>query len=206
MSHASWISQSDNMWGIDRSKPLRPQITSIVVCFALVVGGPALALVPLQQFPPLLSNRTMLVGALIGTIVGFAASFAIWREQRPPGIELAKELFVRAGLGFAMMALAAGLFGIVNGFATPVVAREVPVVGKRVDGGSYLVAARAWPGSSAVIELVAPYQVYAAVNAPVIPPGLAPQALDTMAGAGHVRLALGEGRLGLDWLLGVAPR
>ena len=202
MSQTSWLPDADDVWGLDRSKPLRPQIVSTVAALALLIGGPLLAVVWLDHVPPLVSDSTMTIGVLAGTAMGLAATFAIWRERRT-GAAFAVELFCRAGLGFGIAALVAGLLGIANGYATPVETYDAPVVGKHYDAGCYRVAMRAWPGSQSVVELPTSYRVYAGLNVPVIARGLAQGTLDDLPDADRVQLKIGEGRLGLVWLGGI---
>ena len=65
---------------------------------------------------------------------------------------------------------------------------------------TYYVAMRAWPPSRTVVELGAPRDVYDRLSVPLVAIDTPQADLDAMPDAGHVRLVLGEGRLGLEWL------
>jgi hypothetical protein len=71
------------------------------------------------------------------------------------------KLAFRAGFGLCMTGLL-GIFGIANGYDTPLVSREVPVVAKHQtlerdpSRRTNYVAVGAWPNSREVVELGAP--------------------------------------------------
>jgi hypothetical protein len=65
---------------------------------------------------------------------------------------------------------------------------------------TYYVAIRAWPPSRTVVELGAPRSVYDRLEVPVIAIDTPQQELDGMPDRAIVRLIVGRGRLGLQWL------
>jgi hypothetical protein len=115
----------------------------------------------------------------------------------------------RAGWALGVTFLLLGILGIANGYGTRLVVRDAPVVAKRQtlhrDPGqrTYYVATRPWPGSRKVVELDAGRATYDRLAVPVTDMNTPRQELDAMPDAGRVRLTLGEGRLGLEWLRGV---
>ena len=59
---------------------------------------------------------------------------------------------------------------------------------------------RAWPPSRTIVELGAPREVYDRLRVPITAIGTPQEELETMEDSGYVRLIIGEGRLGLEWL------
>jgi len=104
-----------------------------------------------------------------------------------------------------MTGLMLGLFGIANGYDTPLISRDVAVVAKHTTRHSdpanrtYYVAMRAWPPSRTIVELGAPREVYDRLSIPLTAIGTPQADLDAMPDSGFVRLIVGEGRLGLEW-------
>jgi hypothetical protein len=137
----------------------------------------------------------------------FLASFAMFgSESFPRGMPQSLKLQFRAGFGLCMTGLLLGLFGITNGYDTPLISRDVAVVAKHTTRHSdparrtYYVAMRAWPPSRTVVELGAPRDVYDRLSVPLVAIDTPQADLDAMPDAGHLRLVLGQGRLGLEWL------
>ena len=65
---------------------------------------------------------------------------------------------------------------------------------------TYYLAIRAWPDSRTVVELGAPRAVYDQLDVPLAAFETPQQVLDAMADAGYVKLTVGKGRFGLEWL------
>jgi hypothetical protein len=59
------------------------------------------------------------------------------------------------------------------------------------------------PPSLIVVEFAVPRSVYDRLDVPVTAMGTSQWDLDSMPNSGHVRLIIGEGCLGLEWLKGV---
>jgi hypothetical protein len=116
----------------------------------------------------------------------------------------------RLSLGLAATFWLLGITGIVNGYGMPVTNRPVTVVGKRQtrqrdpSRRAYYLAVRAWPSSPTVVELDSPAAVYEEVDVPVIDLDTPQSQLDAMPDSGTVSLAVGQGRLGLEWLSGIS--
>lgn len=108
------------------------------------------------------------------------------------------KLQFRAGYGLCMTFLLVGLFGIVNGYDTPLISRDVAVVAK-ANRNNY-VNMRAWPPSPAVVKLMASREVYGLLAVPRIDLDTPERDLEAMPDSGAVRLIVGEGRLGVEWL------
>jgi hypothetical protein len=108
-----------------------------------------------------------------------------------------------------MSFLLLGLFGIANGYDTPLISRDVAVVAKHTTRHNdpakrtYYVAVRAWPSSPAVVELGVPRDTYDRLHVPLTGIHTPQGDLDAMPDSGFVRLIVGEGRLGLQWFKGI---
>lgn len=196
-----------NLFGLDPSRPLWPQILSIIGQSAIIFGGPSIALVTINYYPFLIQDRTLYIGGLASIGFWFLASFAIsGNKDFPRGMPGVLKLQFRAGYSLCMTGLLLGLGGIANGYNTPLVSRDAAVVSKRPtlqrdpSRRTYYVAVRAWPDSRAVVELGAPREVYENMNVPITSKDTPQTVLDAMPDAGHVWLILGKGRFGLDWL------
>ena len=55
------------------------------------------------------------------------------------------------------------------------------------------------------MELGAPREVYDRIHVPITAISTQQQELEAMRDSGHVRLVVGEGRLGLEWLKSIEP-
>jgi hypothetical protein len=203
-----------NPFMLDPTRPLRPQVLANILCLLVILGGPALGLVTIAWFPPLLGDNAIYLGGAFGIAVAFVASFALIRHaDLAPGIPTWAELVFRAGWSLGVTFLLLGILGIANGYGTPFVTRDAPVVAKRQTlhrdpaRRTYYVATRPWPGSRTVVELSAGRATYDRLAVPVTDMNTPQEVLDAMPDAGRVRLTVGEGRLGLEWLrgIGVAP-
>ena len=157
-------------------------------------------------------DRTIYIGGVVGIVFWFLASFAIFGDKDfPRGMPQFLKLQFRAGYGLCMTFLLVGLFGIVNGYDTPLISRDVAVVAKHTTRHTdpakrtYYVAMRAWPPLPAVVELGAPRAVYDQLNVPRTEIDSPQEQLEAMPDRGSVRLIVGEGRLGLEWLKSIEP-
>jgi hypothetical protein len=203
----------DRLWrlGIDPRKPLAPQIASAVAQIAFILGGPAIGLVTIRYYPFLIRDRTIYIGGLTGVTVFALASVAIVRKTSlPPGMPPPMRLMFRLSLGMAATFWLLGISGIVNGYGMRVMNRQVMVVGKRQtrqhdpSRRAHYLAVRAWPSSPTVVELESPVAVYEQLDVPVIDVDTPQSRLDAMPDTGTVSLAVGQGRLGLEWMSGIS--
>jgi hypothetical protein len=62
---------------------------------------------------------------------------------------------------------------------------------------------RAWPDSSAVTEVDVPRSLYEQMDVPLVELDTPPQALAALPARARVRLMIGNGRLGVEWIKGV---
>ena len=193
--------------GFDPTKPMGPQVAVAAAQLAFIFGGPLVALVTINDYPFLIQDRTLYVGGLSSIALFSLATFALFgAESLPKGLSLTNALMFRAGCGLAMTGWLLGIGGIANGFGTPLFSREVAVVGKRHTlqhdpaNRAYYLAVRAWPHSDAVVELDAPRAIYDRLDVPLTDMHTPQSDLEAMPDVGRVRLVLGKGRLGLDWL------
>jgi hypothetical protein len=192
-----WWPKGSNKWGFNRRKPLTPQLIASAAQMAFIFGGPLVMLYMIPRWPPLAEDRVLVVIAVACMAFGFVASFVVIpRRTLPPRLPLAMNLMYRLGLGMCFAMLVFGVAGIANGYRTPVFVREVPVVAK---WGPY-VYARPWPGSRSVIAIDVSDSVYDGVEAPIAYIHEPEAELEAMPDAAQVRLVLGKGRLGFDWI------
>jgi hypothetical protein len=202
-----WRPQGRSPFALDPNKPRLPQIASAIGQFSIIFGGPAVGLVTIKYYPFLIEDRTLYIGGLASIVFWFLASFAMFgSESFPRGMPQLLKLQFRAGFGLCMTGLLLGLFGIANGYDTPLISRNVAVIAKHTTrerdpaNRTYYVAVRAWPSSRAVVELGASRGVYDQLRVPFTEIDTPQEALDAMPDAGQMRLIVGEGRLGLEWL------
>jgi hypothetical protein len=201
-----WRPGGRSPFALDPTKPRLPQIVSATVQGLIIFGGPLVGLVAIKHYPILIEDRTIYIGGLASIVFWFLASFAIFRKSYfPRGMPQLLRLQFRAGFGLCMTGLIIGVFGIANGYDTPLSGRDVPVVAKRTTRHSdpakraYYVIMRAWPDSRDVVELDAPRSVYNMLQVPVTSAKTPQEELDDMPDAAHVRLVVGQGRFGLEW-------
>jgi hypothetical protein len=213
------MSSTDQVWwrpggrspfALDPTKPRLPQIGSAIWQSLVVFGGPLIGLVAISHYPPLIADRTIYVGGLASIGFWFLASFVIWgNDDFPRGMPLHLKLVSRAGFGLCVTFLIVGIVGIANGYGTPLISRDVAVVAKHPtrqsdpDQRTYYVAMRAWPSSRAVVELHAPRKVYDRLRVPITAIDTPEAELEAMPDRAFVRLIVGQGRLGLEWLKGI---
>jgi hypothetical protein len=178
----------------------------------ITFGGPAIGLVTINHYPFLIEDRTLYGAGLASIVFWFLASFALYRKKYfPKGMPPLLKLPFRAGFGLCMSFLLLGAAGIVNGYGMPLASRDVAVVSKHTTRHSdpahrtYYLAIRAWPASAAIVELGAPREVYDRIRVPQTAIGTPLQELEAMRDSGYVRLVVGEGRLGLEWLKSIEP-
>ncbi len=202
-----WRPGGRSPFALDPDKPRLPQIISIVWQSLIIFGGPATGLVTINYYPFLIQDRTLYIGGLASVVFWFLASFALFgSEAFPRGMPQQLKLVFRAGFGLCISFLLLGLAGIANGYDTPLIARNVAVVAKHPTrhhdpaNRIYYVSARAWPSSRAVVDLDTPREVYERLRVPVTAIGTPQEDLEAMADSGSVRLILGQGRLGLEWI------
>lgn len=202
-----WRPGGRNPFSLDPNKARWPQIISLVGQLAIILGGPALGLVAINHYPFLIQDRTIYIGGLSTIVFWFLASFALFGDGSfPTGTPRPVRLVFRAGWGLCMTFLLLGIGGIANGYGTPLVSRDAAVVSKHQTRERdparrvYYVAIRAWPDSPTVVELGAPRDVYDRLKVPLTAIDTPQPVLDAMPDAGSVRLTVGEGRFGLEWL------
>jgi hypothetical protein len=198
-----WRPGGRSPFALDPTKPRLPQIGSMVGQFLIIFGGPAVGLVTIKHYPFLIEDRTLYIGGLASIVFWFLASFAMFgNESFPRGMPQFLKLQFRAGFGLCMSFLLLGLFGIANGYDTPLISSVAKHTTRHSDPAkrTYYVAVRAWPSSRAVVELGAPREVYDRLSVPLDAIGTPQADLNAMPDTGHVRLVLGQGRFGLEWL------
>ncbi len=213
MAHAHdvwWRPQGRSPFALDPTKPRAPQIISAIVQSGVIFGGPALGLVVIAHYSFLIEDRIIYFDGIASISFWFSLSFLMFSDESlPRGMPMALKLVFRAGFGLSVTFLLLGIGGIANGYRTPVLDRGAAVVAKHETRERdpsrrvYYLAIRAWPGFKTVVELGAPREVYDGVDAPLTAIGTPEEALEAMPDAGKVRLSVGQGRLGLEWLNGI---
>jgi hypothetical protein len=205
-----WRPGGRSPFALDPTKPRLPQIASAIGQALIIFGGPIIGLVAINHYPFLIEDRTIYIGGLVSIVFWFLASFAMFgRDSFPRGMPGNLKPPFRAGFALAMTFLVLGIFGIANGYDTPVIDRDVAVVAKHATRHSdpsrrtYYVALRAWPPLRTVVELGAPRDVYDRLAVPRTEIGTPLHELEAMPDRGSARLIVGEGRLGLEWLKGI---
>ena len=207
-----WRPEGRSPFALDPSKPRWPQIRSAIGLSFIIFGGPLLGLLAIKHYPFLIMDRTIYIGGAAGIAFWFLASFAIFGDEDfPRGMPQFLKLQFRAGYGLCMTFLLVGLFGIINGYDTPLISRDVAVVAKHMTRQSdpakrtYYVAMRAWPPLRTVVELGAPRAVYDQLRVPRTEIDTPQEQLEALPDHGSVRLIVGAGRLGLEWLKSIEP-
>ncbi len=207
---------NDGKVHFDPTKPRWIQIATMVAQMSVFFGGIVLGLVSMIMYPMLLTGRGIAITCLGPLVVGFALSYLIIpKTWWPADMPAYAKLETRAGLGLCAAAWFIGLFGIANGYATPVVVKDFPMVYRRTSTPSdpkhksYYVGTRVWRSSRDVYEITVKPDLYARLDAPVVTQWSIPRhELDAMPDHGLLRLAVGRGRLGVRWLhvvVGAAP-
>ncbi len=211
MASAGKTRWDDRSFHLDPTKPRWPQIAKIAAQMAAIFGGLLLGLASTILYPMLLTGQGYAVAYLGPIMFAFAASFvAIRRNWLPPDMPLGARLWFRFGIGVCAVGWVIGLFGIANGYRTTVAVRDVPMAYKRTSTPSdphkrsYYVGAEVWPSSHAVFEVPVPRALYARLDVAEAPPRLSlHNAFASKPGGDLLRLAVGRGRFGIDWLHGV---
>jgi hypothetical protein len=193
-----------------RAKPLAPQIAAAAFQVLIILGGPLIGLVTISSYPFLITDHSLIISALISLTFWFLASFGIFgNEAFPRSIPRGMRLAFRGAFGICQTFLLFGLIGIANGYDTPLIKRDVAVVAKHRSLArdpakrKYYVAVRAWPPSRSIVEVGVSHELYDQLRVPVTRLHTPDEELEAMANSGIVRLILGQGRLGLEWLKAV---
>ncbi len=176
-----------------------------------MAAGAGLGLLGRNNFSILGHDHAITIALLVGAVLSFFASFAVSDDffQLSRGTPQWGRLIVRAGLSyFAALALV-GLFELANGYGTPLLSRDVTIVGKHISVSTargtrvyHYVTIRAWPPSRTVVELDVPRTVYNEIQAPTTNSSSQDE-LDDMTDSGTVRLLVGQGRFGVEWYKGL---
>jgi hypothetical protein len=202
-----WQPEGRSPFDLELDQPRLPQILWAAVGAAVIFGSPLVLILMINYFPPLVANRTIYAAGLGGIAFWFLASFVCFGDESfPRDIPTAAKLIFRVGWALAMTGLVIGIGGIANGYGTDLVNREAAVVAKHQtrhrdpDWRTNYVAMRAWPGSRAIVELSVPREVYDRLNVPVTAIDTPPDVLERMPDRAAVRLTVGQGRFGPEWL------
>jgi hypothetical protein len=195
-----------DLFSLDPSKPKNPQILAVILQFVVILGGPALGLAAIKFYPFLVQDRTWDIGGIASILTLFLTSFLYFKDNDfPAEVPALLRLLFRMGWGLALTFLLVGVVGIANGYGTKLTNREVEVVSKHqsrereTSRRTNYLSVRAWSKSRAVVDLEVSREIYERLDVPLTPIHSPQEMLDEMPVAGHVRLVVGEGRLGLEW-------
>lgn len=195
----------------DPNKPRWLQVVWLLTQIFGLLGGLALTVVSMFMYPMLLTGSGYAVMYLGPAVVGLLVSFLlIPRAWFPAGMSGPVRFQIRLGIGLFGAAWFIGIFGIVNGYGTSSVVLDEPMVYRRTSTPSdprhmsYYVGTRVWPSSRDVYEIIVRRPLYDSLDLPVTTRWHIPrQQLYAMPDDGLLRLSVGRGRLGVDWLQGV---
>ncbi len=211
MTSTAQVRWADKAFHLNPNKPRWPQLAGIAAQMFGIFGGLMLALFAMLRYPMLLTGAGYAITDLGPIALGFVASlFFIHDGWFPPGTGAFFKLQARLGIGLCAGAWLYGVVGIANGYATPVVVRDAPIVYKRTSSQadpnqrSYYIGARVWPSSRKVYEVTVPRDLYARLDVPGAGWHVPQRDLDATPDRGVLRLTVGRGRFGIDWLNGIA--
>lgn len=201
----------DRKYAFDTSKPRWVQVVTCSAQISGLVGGLVFELVSMLKYPMLLTGWGYAIAYLAPIVAGSVLMFFVTpRSWCPATMSAPVRLQFRLGIGMFVSAWFVGAFGIANGYATSPVTQDVPMVYRRTSTPSdpkqmsFYVGARVWPSSRDVFEITVPRKLYATLDVPVITRWHVPaQQLYAMPNHGLLRLSVGKGRFGIDWLHGV---
>lgn len=191
--------------------PSKPRWIQVATCSAQVIGilgGLVLELVSMIKYPMLLASLGYATTYLGPVALGFAVVFFVApKTWYPATMSTATRIQVQLGLGLCLSAWFVGAFGIANGYATPLAIEDAPMVYRRTSTPSdpkemsFYVGARVWRSSRDVYEITVPRTLYETLSVPVVTQWHVPsRQLSAMASNGLLRLRVGKGRFGIDWL------
>jgi hypothetical protein len=199
-------------FSFDTSKPRWVQVLTCGAQIFGLIGGLVFELVSMLAYPMLLTGWGYMIVYLAPIAAGAVVMmFLTPRSWCPATMSPAVRVQFRLGMGLCVSAWFVGAFGIANGYGTAVVTQDAPMVYRRTSTPrdpqhmSFYVGARVWPASRNVYEVMVPQQLYAALDVPVVTQSHVPRhELDAMPDRGLLRLRVGQGRFGINWLRGVA--
>ena len=195
---------------LERIPQSRSQVVINIAGPLAVVCGPVLGAVAIMQYPLLITDRATNLWVLASVVLGLLVWLAVMWWGGLPCMMGRAVRFIPCVYTFGVAFLSYGLFGIANGYATPLVLRDAPVVAKQQtsqvnpDQRTYYVVTRPWPGSRAVAQVTVERAMYEQLAVPVTTTRTRHETHEAMPDAGRVRLTLGEGRLGVYWVHGIS--
>jgi hypothetical protein len=194
----------------DPSKPRGPQIAWLAAEMFGLLGGPIFGLIGMVRYPILIPDRVLVLGSLASIALWFAISFLFIRSKYfPNDMPNSARLMMRFGIAICATAWVIGLIDIANGYATPVITRDAAVAYKRAsrdsnpDRRDYYFGARLWSSPRDIVEITVPRDLFNRVDVPNTDLERFHPAFHEMPNRGNVRLMVGQGRLGIEWLHGV---
>jgi hypothetical protein len=194
---------------LDPNKPRGPQIARMAAQMSAILGGPIFGLVGMVRYPLLIPDRALALGGLASLVLWSAVSFLVigcrlFSKDTPFSTRLKTHL----GIGLCATGWMIGAIDIANGYAMPVVTKDVPIAYKRASreaDPSYYVGARLWSSPREIVEITVPHELFDRLNVPDTDLETPHPDFGAMPNAGHVQLLVGRGRFGIDWRHGVAP-
>jgi hypothetical protein len=164
----------------------------------------------IRRYLPLVEDWMLATVALACLLSIFLVSFLLVPGRNlPPKLPVPMRLMYRLGLGLCGTGWVIGLGGVANGYNTPIFVRDVPVVAKHESlerdrtRRSHSLLVRPWSGSRRVQDIDVSIPLYDALAVPVSRTRASYATLEAMPDSAQIRLVLGQGRLGLDWIKSV---
>lgn len=194
----------------DPTKPRGPQIAELAATMFGILGGPVFGLVGMLCYPILIPDRVLALCGLVSILAWAAASFLFVRASYfPSDMPFSAKLMMRFGIAVCATGWTIGLLDVANGYATPVTVRDAPVAYKRAtrdsdpERRSYYFGARLWSSPRDIVEITVPRNLFNRLDVPNTDLEPSHRAFSAMPNRGYVKLMVGQGRFGIEWLHGV---
>jgi hypothetical protein len=193
---------------LDPNKPRGPQIARMAAQLFGIFGGPILGLIGMLKYPLLIPDDNLAFGGLASLALWFVVSVVVIRSWYfPKNTPLATRLEMHLGVAVCATGWMIGALDIANGYATPVVTRDVPIAYKRASREaepSYYVGARPWASPRDIIEITVRRELFDRLDVPDTDLQTPQPDFAALPNRGHIRLLVGRGRFDIGWLRGVA--
>ena len=197
---------------LDPSKPRGPQIAALAAQLFGLLGGPVFGLIGMLCYPILVPDRVLAIGGLAIIMLWFAAAafLALHRQYFPTDMSIQTRIMLCFGVAVCATGWTIGCLDIGNGYAMPVISKEVPVAYKRASRDrdphrrSYYVGARLWSSPRNIVEITVPRALFDRLDVPDTDLQTPRPDFSALPNHGHIRLLVGRGRFGIAWLHGVA--
>lgn len=193
---------------LDPSKPRGPQIAAMCALMCAIFGGPILGLIGMLKCPLLVPDDVLALGGLASVVAWSAVSLlVIGSRWCPKNMPLGSKLMMHMGFAVCATGWMIGALDIANGYGMPVLTRDVPIAYKRASreaDPSYYVGARPWSSPRNIIEITVSHALFDHLDVPDTDLQTPRPDYGALPNRGYIRLLVGRGRFGIEWLHGVA--